>query len=139
MVLEELVTVQSKDRCALCEAVALNALEAHCLEECEDLRIYRSAAQNDESHSAAEDIVDGLKELTAHRYRKVQSVGELHTCLQLLCFCRIFFKALLDLLIEQFEHYRNHEDTCRSYFLKVLSNVAETFANTDCRAAINLA
>ena len=139
VVLEELITVQSKDRCALCKAVALNALEAHGLEKCKDLRIYGSAAQDDESHPAAEDIVDRLEELAPHRNRKMQSFCELHACLEFLSLLGVFLKSLLDLLVEELEHYWNHEDTCRSYFLKVLCDVAQAFADTYCRASIDLA
>jgi hypothetical protein len=44
MILECNVTIESKDRSALCKTITLNAEESHILEELQDLRIYRSTA-----------------------------------------------------------------------------------------------
>ena len=139
MVLESLVTVKCKDRRALCKAVALNALESDVLEEREDLGINRSAAQDDESHPAAEYVMDLLEELSSHLVGKMQSISELDTLLKLLCLLGVSVDALHYLLVEQLEHDRNHKDTSRLNFLDVLGDVSQSFADGNRGSSIDLA
>ena len=84
-------------------------------------------------------IVKELEELLSHLGGEMQRICDLDTGLELLSLLGIFLKAFHYLLIEEFEHYRNHQDSCRSYFLNILCDVLETFADGNCSTSVNLA
>ena len=84
--------------------------------------------------------MDILEELAADIYMHLhQEAAELDSCLELLCRLGISIDLLHDGLVEHFEHYRHHEDTCRPCFLDVGCNVLETLADGDSRSAVHLA
>ena len=82
--------------------------------------------------------MDLLEEFLSHLGRKVQSIRELNTLLELLGLLGISVYTLHDLLVEELEHYGNHENSSRSCFLQILRDIAETFADSDRCSSVNL-
>ena len=82
--------------------------------------------------------MDLLEQLLTHLIAEMQSIRYLDALLKFSGSLGITVDLLHDLLIEELEHDRYHEDSRRLCLLKVLLDISESFTDGNCRSSVDL-